>query len=182
MHVKPLSLPGTYEITVSPITDHRGSFTRMYDGQIFREMGLAWEWVQENHSFSRHKGTVRGLHLQFGAYAETKLIRVSKGAIMDVFVDLREGSPTFGEWDSMLLTEENHKMVYIPRGFAHGFCTLVDNCEVVYKVDNFYSPEHEGGILWRDETLRIHWPIVHPVISEKDQKLPTLEQFIQANF
>jgi dTDP-4-dehydrorhamnose 3,5-epimerase len=179
MIMKPCSLQGAYEITLQPMEDYRGHFTRIYDHRRYNELGLAEQWVQENRSFSKHKGTIRGLHLQFEPYAETKLIWVSKGAIFDVFVDVRRNSPTFGSWDSILLTESNHKMVYIPRGFAHGFCTLTDDCEVVYKVDNYYSPAHEGGFIWNDASLRINWPILKPILSEKDKKLPALEEFIK---
>lgn len=179
MIIKPCGLPGIYEITVTPRTDHRGRFTRVYDQRIFENYGIACHWVQENVSLSKHKGTIRGLHLQLGPYAETKLIRVSKGAIFDVFVDLREGSPTFGRWDSVLLTEDNHKLIYIPRGFAHGFCTLTDDCEVIYKVDNYYAPAHEAGLNWRDDSLRITWPVLKPIISDKDKYLPTLQEFIK---
>ncbi|UJF35498.1 dTDP-4-dehydrorhamnose 3,5-epimerase [Paenibacillus hexagrammi] len=174
----PGSLPGVYEITLSSNPDLRGYFQRLYDEQTFQEFGLHCNWVQENRSFSRKKGTIRGLHMQFGVHAETKLIRVSKGAIYDVFVDLRKDSPTFCMWDAVLLTEDNQRMVYIPKGFAHGFCTLVDDTEVVYKVDHVYSPAHEGGVYWKDETLRINWPILKPVISNKDQRLPSLEVFL----
>jgi dTDP-4-dehydrorhamnose 3,5-epimerase len=177
MIIKPYSIPGIYEITLSPYTDHRGDFTRIYDQRIYKNLGLDRNWVQENHSFSLQKGTIRGLHFQFPPYTETKLIRVTKGAIFDVFVDLRRDSPTFGEWGSIELTEDNYKMIYITRGFAHGFCSLSDECEVVYKVDNYYSPTFEGGIIWRDETLRIDWPVSKPIISDKDNKLQTLKEF-----
>lgn len=179
MIIKSGSIPGIHEITLSPKADHRGHFTRTYDKQKYTELGLVSHWVQENRSFSKKKGTIRGLHLQFEPYAETKLIGVSRGAIFDIFVDLRKGSPTFGSWDSILLTEDNNRMVYIPKGFAHGFCTLTNDCEVVYKVDNYYSPKNEGGVIWNDATLRITWPIIKPILSEKDTKLPNLEEFLR---
>jgi dTDP-4-dehydrorhamnose 3,5-epimerase len=181
MIIKPLSLSGTYEITFTPHTDHRGHFTRVYDQQIFKEHGLDRNWVQENHSYSKEKGIIRGLHFQFPPYAETKLILVTRGAIFDVFVDLRKDSPAFGRWGSIELKEDNNKMVYIPRGVAHGFCTLTDDCEVVYKVDNYYSPRHEGGIIWKDETLGIHWPVSAPIISLKDNELPSLKEFMRGD-
>jgi dTDP-4-dehydrorhamnose 3,5-epimerase len=159
--------------------DHRGHFTRSFDEQIFTHYGLNRYWVQENHTLSKKKGTIRGLHLQLPPYSETKLIRVIKGAILDVFVDLRKDSPTFGKWASIELTDDNFKMIFIPRGFAHGFCTLTDNCEVIYKVDNFYSPNHEVGILWNDDFLNIDWPVSNPIISKKDGKLPSFENFIK---
>lgn len=178
MIIKPCSLQGAYEITLMPKADHRGHFTRTYDEQIFAGLGLVHRWVQENRSFTQKKGTVRGLHLQFGPHAETKLIRVSRGAIFDVFVDVRKDSPTFGRWDSILLTDSNNKMMYIPKGFAHGFCTLTDDCEVIYKVDHVYTPASEGGVVWNDPSLRITWPILKPILSEKDRRLPTLEEFM----
>ncbi|MFC3749134.1 dTDP-4-dehydrorhamnose 3,5-epimerase [Paenibacillus sp. GCM10012306] len=177
MIIKPGRLQGIYEISLSPSSDHRGHFTRIYDQQLFKEHGLDWNWVQENRSFSGKKGTIRGMHLQYGDHAETKLIRVTQGAIFDVFVDLRPDSPSFGCWDSVLLTENNNKMVYISKGFAHGFCTLQDACEVVYKVDRCYAPQHEGGVRWNDETLRITWPILRPIMSDRDMQLPTLEEY-----
>lgn len=179
MFIKPGSLQGIYDITLAPNLDHRGYFTRMYDVNIMTAHGLHRNWVQENRSFSKQKGTIRGLHFQWEPHAETKLVWVSRGAILDVFVDIRRDSPTFGCYESKLLTEENLAMVYISPGFAHGFCTLTDNCEVMYKVDNTYSPAHEGGILWKDPSLQIPWPVQQPMMSEKDQRLPTLDKLIR---
>lgn len=177
MEIKPLFLAGVYEINLSPKMDHRGHFMRTFDEQIFNQFGIKRNWVQENHSLSINQGTIRGLHFQLPPYSETKLIRVVKGAIFDVFVDLRKDSPTFGKWGSVELTEDNFKMIFIPRGFAHGFCTLTDHCEVVYKVDNFYSPRHEGGVLWNDDVLNIDWPVLNPIISKRDGQLPSFEDF-----
>ncbi|KIL36984.1 dTDP-4-dehydrorhamnose 3,5-epimerase [Cohnella kolymensis] len=177
MIIKPRDLAGVYEIDLSPVFDSRGYFKRVYDEEIFKSFGLERHWIQENHSLSVKKGTVRGLHFQFPPFTESKLVRVTKGAIMDVFVDLRIDSPTFGGWDRIELTDDNHKMIYIPRGFAHGFCTLTDSCEVVYKVDNVYSPQHEGGLFWMDESLRINWPVTNPIISNKDAALPSFKDF-----
>lgn len=179
MRIKPCSLQGVYEILLDPHLDHRGHFTRIYDQQILKYHGLDRHWVQENRSYSMAKGTVRGLHFQAAPYAETKLIRVTKGAIYDVFVDVRKDSPTLGCWDSVLLTEDNHKMLYIPKGFAHGLCTLTDDCEVVYKVDNLYSPSHERGIVWNDSTLQITWPILRPILSSKDRALPAFDEYMK---
>jgi dTDP-4-dehydrorhamnose 3,5-epimerase len=177
MKITPSTLQGIYEIHFQPKEDHRGQFTRIFDSRLFAEHGLVHIWVQENRSVSLKKGTVRGLHFQAGANAETKLIRVSKGAIYDVFVDLRPDSPTFGAWDAVLLTEDNDKMLYISKGFAHGFCSLTDDTEVIYKVDSPYHPPSERGILWNDKTLGITWPVLKPILSEKDQKWPTFEQY-----
>ena len=150
---------------------------RTYDTKICREHGVDREWAQENHSLSMNKGIIRGLHFQFPPYAEAKLIRCIQGAILDVFVDLRKDSRTFGQWDSIKLSEENKKMVLVPRGFAHGFCTLTHESEVVYKVDNPYAPQAESGIIWNDSELKIDWPVTEPLLSEKDSLLMTLCEF-----
>jgi len=150
---------------------------RTYDEKIFKEYGINNKWVQENHSLSKNKGIIRGLHFQFPPYSETKLIRCIRGAIMDVFVDLRKNSPTFGKWDSIVLSEENNKMVLLPRGFAHGFCTLTKDSEVLYKVDNYYTPEFESGIRWNDPDLNIKWPVEQPILSEKDKNNITFKDF-----
>ncbi|MGA1791509.1 MAG: dTDP-4-dehydrorhamnose 3,5-epimerase [bacterium] len=179
LKIIPGRLQGIFEVRLSPHQDERGFFARTYDHEIFRQEGLDREWVQENHSRSLKKGIIRGLHFQFPPYTETKLVRVIRGAVLDVFVDLRRGSPTFGKWDSVELTEENKKMIYIPRGFAHGFCTLSDVSDVLYKVDNFYHPEAEGGIVWNDKDLKIRWPVSDPILSEKDAGLSTFDYFIK---
>ncbi|MBP1930825.1 dTDP-4-dehydrorhamnose 3,5-epimerase [Ammoniphilus resinae] len=179
MKIEAGCLPGIYEISFTSHQDHRGSFTRIYDQEMFEKHGLQSHWVQENRSYTQKKGTIRGLHLQFPPFAETKMVRVSKGAIWDVFVDLRKGSSTFAQWGACLLQEDIDKMLYIPKGFAHGFCTLTDHCEVIYKVDNYYSPSHEGGILWNDPDLGIVWPHTFPVLSRKDEKALSLKEFIK---
>ena len=179
MEIKELNMKDVFAITLNPIKDERGFFMRTYDKKIFKEAGLNFNWVHENHSRTLKKGTIRGLHFQLPPYAETKLIRCLRGKILDVFVDLRKDSPTFGQWDSVELSEDNFKMALVPRGFAHGFCTLADNCEVVYKVDNYYSPKHECGIIWNDKNLKIEWDIENPNLSEKDKKNMTLVNFIK---
>lgn len=171
-------LQGTYEITLEPKTDERGFFMRTYDRKIFQKYGLDRNWIHENHSKSIKKGIIRGLHFQFPPYTESKLVRCVRGTIFDVFVDLRKNSPTFGRWDFVELSEENKKMIYIPRGFAHGFCTLTDVSEVVYKVDNNYMPDAEGGIIWNDKKLNINWPAKTPILSKKDADLPSMDEFI----
>jgi len=171
-------LRGTYTIELKPIMDSRGFFMRGYDRKIFSEYGLDIDWVQENHSRSEQKGTIRGLHFQLPPFAETKLIRCIRGAVLDVFVDLRLNSPTFSKWDSVVLSEENKKYAFIPRGFAHGFCTLTDISEVLYKVDSIYKPENEVGIIWNDADIGIEWNAVNPVLSEKDKKNISLKEFI----
>ncbi|MFN0012991.1 MAG: dTDP-4-dehydrorhamnose 3,5-epimerase family protein [Saprospiraceae bacterium] len=124
---------------------------------------------------------IRGLHFQFPPFAETKLVRCVRGAVLDVFVDIRPDSATFGQWDSIELSEENQKMIYIPRGFAHGFCTLTNESEVLYKVDNVYNRQNEGGLLWSDSDLGIQWPADTPILSEKDQKNWTWGEFVESH-
>jgi len=179
MEIKERKLKGAFEIILAPHTDERGFFMRTSDDKIFNEAGLKFNWVQESHSRTLKKGTIRGLHFQLPPFAETKLIRCLRGKILDVFVDLRKDSPTFGKWDSIELTDDNYMMVLVPRGFAHGFCTLTDDCDVVYKVDNYYSPKHECGIIWNDKNLKIEWYIENPNLSEKDKKNMTLDNFIK---
>ncbi len=181
MEITERKLAGTYEIRLAPRVDERGFFMRVWDGNIFREAGLDRPWVQENHSRSNTKGTIRGLHFQFPPYAETKMVRCIRGAVLDVFVDLRLDSPTYGQWDSIELTEENKRMIFIPRGFAHGFCTLTEVSEVTYKVDNTYQKDHEGGLLWNDPAIGIDWPVAEPLLSEKDQRNMTLKQFTETH-
>jgi dTDP-4-dehydrorhamnose 3,5-epimerase len=178
MEIKERKLKGVIEITLNPIGDKRGFFMRTFDDSIFAKNGLDRKWVQENHSKSGTKGIIRGLHFQLPPFTEAKMVRCINGAILDVFVDLRRGSKTFGQWDSIELSSENKKMIFIPRGFAHGFCTLTDISEVVYKVDNFYSKENERGLIWSDTGIQIKWPINSPLLSEKDQNNLTLKEFI----
>ncbi|MBZ0183580.1 MAG: dTDP-4-dehydrorhamnose 3,5-epimerase [Melioribacteraceae bacterium] len=178
METKEREIKGVFEISLKPIEDERGFFMRVFDEKIFEEFGTNRKWVQENHSKSTQKGIIRGLHFQVPPFAETKLVRCIKGAVLDVFVDLRKDSDSFGRWGSIELTENNKKMILIPRGFAHGFCTLTDDSEVLYKVDNYYSKEHEVGLLWKDGKLNINWPISEPILSEKDKSNITFEQFV----
>lgn len=177
MEIKPLRLKGTYEIILDPKRDERGYFARVYDEAIFAEYGLTTSWVQENQSLTKRMGTIRGLHFQRPPYAETKLVRVADGEVYDVFIDLRKESHTFGHWDSVYLSSDKLNMVYIPKGFAHGFCSLSDETLVTYKVDAVYSPDYEGGIRWNDGSLKIPWPATSPLISEKDIMLPLFDEF-----
>lgn len=176
MKITPLKLQGAFEIELAPMTDERGYFMRTYDSGVFAEHGLGTCWKQENQSMSIQKHTLRGLHFQKPPHAETKLVRVVQGAILDVLVDLRKDSGTFGQWEAIELSVENQKVVYIPKGFAHGFCSLTENAIVHYKVDSPYAPEVEGGIRWDDPTLGISWPTDTPFLSEKDRALPTLDE------
>lgn len=170
---------GVFEIQLDPHEDKRGFFMRVYDDVIFKKYKIHKKWVQENHSLSVEKGVIRGMHFQFPPHSETKLVRVINGKIYDVFIDLRKGSPTFRQWDSINLSADNKKMIYIPRGFAHGFCTLTKNCEILYKVDNYYASDSEGSIRWNDQDLGIYWPVNNPILSEKDSKAESFEEFIE---
>ena len=155
--------------------DHRGYFMETYVESSFREAGLNYRFVQDNQSSSR-KGVLRGLHFQ-KTYPQAKLVRVLSGQVFDVAVDLRGGSPTYGKWTGVLLSEENKRQFMIPRGFAHGFVVVSDYAVFAYKCDEFYHPEDEGGLLWNDPEIAISWPEVGEIIlSEKDRKNPTLAQ------
>jgi len=155
--------------------DSRGFFLESYSATRFSEAGIDCVFVQDNHSRSVNKGVLRGLHFQTPPFEQSKLVRVIKGAIFDVAVDLRDGSDTFGQWLGFELSADNFNMLFIPRGFAHGFYTLAENTEVVYKTDNPYSPAHDTGIIWNDPDIGIDWPIIgKPVLSEKDKGLGAL--------
>ncbi|MBG9785017.1 dTDP-4-dehydrorhamnose 3,5-epimerase [Shouchella lehensis] len=155
--------------------DHRGFFMESYNEQAFNEKGININFIQDNHSLSQTPGTLRGLHYQLNPKAQTKLIRVTKGAIYDVIVDIRKGSPTYGEWQGFILTSDNKRQLLVPKGFAHGFCTLVENTEVQYKVDELYSPVHDRGIAWDDPKLNIDWSVAEAILSEKDKNHPVLD-------
>lgn len=170
MIIKERRCKGVFEIKLESLQDKRGFFMRAYDEQIFKKHGIHRNWVQENHSLSVEKGIIRGMHFQFQPHTEAKLVRVIRGEIYDVFIDLRKGSLTFGQWDSIKLSADNREMINIPRGFVHGFCTLTKNCEVIYKVDNYYAPDSEGIIRLDDPDLAINWPVNNPILSEKDSK------------
>ncbi len=179
MKIRELEIEGVFEIQLEPITDERGFFMRTYDNEIFHKPGLDNNWVQENHSLSLDKGVIRGMHFQFPPYAETKIIRVLSGKILDVFIDLRKDSSTFGKWGSIELSAKNKKMIYIPRGFAHGFCTLTDNCELLYKMDNYYAPDSAYTLQWNDPDIGIDWPIKNPILSEKDTRAKEFKDFVE---
>ncbi len=172
----PTKIPDVVVIEPRVFSDPRGFFFESYHKNLFAEQHFAIEFVQDNHSFSK-KGVLRGLHFQIEPKTQAKLMRVVKGEIFDVAVDIRESSPTFGQHVSVLLSGENKKMLYVPAGFAHGFCALED-AEVLYKASNVYSPEHERGILWNDPSLAIEWPKLDTpyLLSEKDQKYPTFRE------
>lgn len=169
-------LEGVYVIEPRVFGDHRGFFMETYSKIKFQSvLGLDYDFVQDNHSLSAEVGVLRGLHYQLEPKAQTKLIRVVSGSIFDVAVDIRKGSPTFGQWFGLTLSADNKKQLLIPKGFAHGFCTLEPNTEVLYKVDEFYAPEYDRGIIWNDPSIGIDWPVSSPILSEKDARQPLLK-------
>ena len=171
-------IEGLSIITPKLFLDSRGYFFESYNKNDFKEIGIDCEFVQDNQSKSS-KGVLRGLHYQ-KQYSQAKLVRVIKGSVYDVAVDLRPASPTFGEYRSVILTAENKKQFFIPKGFAHGFLVLSPTAEFTYKCDDFYHPEDEAGILWSDKTLNIFWPVEEVkgniILSDKDKKWPSLEE------
>ncbi|WP_141431115.1 dTDP-4-dehydrorhamnose 3,5-epimerase [Bacillus sp. 03113] len=177
MEVIETNLQGVKVIEPKVFGDHRGWFMETYSEKQFQQSGINQIFVQDNQSFSSQKGTLRGLHYQLDPKAQSKLVRCTKGAIFDVAVDIRKGSPTYGKWFGIELSAENKKQLLIPRGFAHGFMTLTDDVEVQYKVDELYAPECDRGIIWNDPAIGIEWPMeIIPVLSAKDEKAPTLEE------
>ena len=160
--------------------DHRGYFMETYNKEKYEALGITNDFVQDNMSFSAQKGTLRGLHFQNAPMAQAKLVSCTKGTVIDVAVDIRKGSPTYGKWVSVELSAENKRQFYIPRGFAHGFLTLTDDVEFRYKVDNFYSKEHDRGIRYDDPTCNVDWGSlldgIEPILSDKDKNGPTLDQ------
>lgn len=176
--IKQTSLPGVLEIFPRVFPDSRGYFFESFRQDWLGKLGVHESWVQDNQSFSQ-KGTVRGLHFQRGAHAQAKLVRVIAGKVLDVAVDLRKGSPSFGQVYSTILDTEKNNLLYIPAGFGHGFSVLED-AVFVYKCSNYYHKDSEGGVLWSDPTLGIDWQVAEPIVSDKDQILPTLAEFVDA--
>jgi dTDP-4-dehydrorhamnose 3,5-epimerase len=157
-------------------SDARGFFLETYSAPVFKSAGINNVFVQDNHSRSLERNVIRGLHFQKPPFEQSKLVRVIRGSIFDVAVDIRRGSPTYGRWLGFELSERNFDMLFVPRGFAHGFCTLEEGTEVVYKVDNVYSREHDSGIIWNDPAIGVDWPLngADPILSDKDRALPPL--------
>lgn len=156
--------------------DSRGWFMESWSQKKMEEAGLFYNFVQDNHSFSALKGTLRGLHFQKGDSAQAKLVRCVKGAVLDVAVDLRKNSKTYKKWVSVVLSAENKRQFLIPRGFAHGFLTLTDDVEFMYKADNYYDPKSDRNIIWNDKEINVDWGVENPILSEKDKKAPKLSE------
>jgi dTDP-4-dehydrorhamnose 3,5-epimerase len=168
-------LAGLVLISPDVFSDNRGFFMETYNQKTFVENGIKANFVQDNHSFST-KGVLRGLHFQANPFAQDKLVRVSRGRVRDVVVDLRPQSATLGQWQSFILSAKNQKMLFIPKGFAHGFTTLSTQADFQYKCSDFYHPEAQSGILWNDPELKINWRLKNPILSQKDELLPLFSQ------
>jgi dTDP-4-dehydrorhamnose 3,5-epimerase len=170
----PTPLNGSYEITITPHVDSRGWFGRFYCKNEFAEIGHTKEWVQMNHSFTKAKGTVRGMHFQKPPFSETKMVRCISGSVQDVIIDLRKDSDTFLKAFSTMLSAEKKNMLYIPEGFAHGFQTLTEDCELIYLHSAFYTPNAEAGIRFDDPMINIHWSLFVSELSDRDKNHPYL--------
>ncbi len=172
---QPTELEGVILVTSKVFPDERGEFAELYQGSAFEKGGINASFVQVNYSKSK-KNVVRGLHYQLHPKAQGKLVQVSRGSIFDVAVDIRKNSPTYGKWVGVTLSASQRNMLYIPQGFAHGFCSLEEDAEVVYYCTQEYSPEHERGIVWNDPAIGIEWGVETPIVSERDATYPSLEQ------
>jgi dTDP-4-dehydrorhamnose 3,5-epimerase len=181
--VESLAIPAVKIIRAKKHVDARGFFSETFSQRDLQEAGIDIAFVQDNHVFSAEKGTVRGLHFQTPPFAQDKLVRVVRGAIFDVAVDLRVGSPTYGQHVSALISAEGWNQILVPVGFAHGLVTLEANTEVLYKVSNYYSPEHDKGVLWSDPALECDWPVdeAEALLSDKDKRQPRLAD-LPSNF
>lgn len=175
MKITKTKLDGVFIIEPDVFGDNRGFFMESWNKKKMEEVGLYYDFVQDNHSKSTVKGTLRGIHFQKGDKAQAKLVRCIKGVVLDVAVDLRKNSPTFKQWVGVELSAENKKQLLIPRGFGHGFVTLTDDVEFLYKADNYYAPEADAGIRWNDPDIGVEWGIENPILSEKDKKNPFLK-------
>lgn len=176
------SLKGVFVLEPQVFGDARGWFMESWSQRKMEEAGIKVDFVQDNQSFSAQKGTLRGLHYQLNPKCQAKLLRCTRGRIFDVAVDIRKGSPQYGQWVGVELSAENKKQLFIPRGFAHGFITLTDDVEVQYKADNYYAPECDGNIRWNDPDIGVEWPIEPVILSEKDQQAPLLKARTDLNF
>lgn len=175
MKITKTKLDGVVIIEPDVFGDNRGFFMESWNKKKMEEAGFYYDFVQDNNSKSTVKGTLRGIHFQKGDKAQAKLVRCVKGAVLDVAVDLRKNSPTFKQWVGVELSAENKKQLLIPRGFGHGFVTLTDDVEFLYKADNYYAPEADAGIRWNDPDIGVEWGLENPILSEKDKKNPFLK-------
>ena len=182
MKITKTKLEGVVIIEPDVFGDNRGFFMESWNKKKMAEAGLDYDFVQDNHSKSTVKGTLRGIHFQKGDKAQAKLVRCVKGAVLDVAVDLRKNSSTFKQWVGVELSEENKKQLLIPRGFGHGFVTLTDDVEFLYKADNYYAPEADAGIRWNDPEIGVEWGIDNPILSEKDKKNPFFRNLFEDFF
>lgn len=178
MEIQTTRIPGLKLLAPRKFGDHRGFFSETYNKRALAEAGIEVDFVQDNHSLSVEKGVVRGLHFQVPPFAQDKLVRVVRGAILDVAVDLRRSSKTFGQHVSVVLTVEDWNQIFVPKGFAHGFCTIEPNTEVIYKVTNYYAPDHDRGLAWNDPALGIRWPVPaqEAILSDKDRRQPMFSE------
>lgn len=174
--VEDTKMEGVKIVTPKVFGDHRGWFMETYSERDLKEAGIDAHFVQDNRSYSAKKGVIRGLHFQRHPHTQAKLLTCLRGRILDVAVDLRKASPTYKQWIAVELTEENKKQLFIPKGFAHGFVTLTDDVEIMYKCDDFYAPETDGGIRFDDPDIGVDWGISDPILSEKDQNAPYLRE------
>lgn len=177
MEITKTKLDGVVIIEPDVFGDNRGFFMESWNKKKMEEAGLYYDFVQDNHSKSTVKGTLRGIHFQKGDKSQAKLVRCVKGVVLDVAVDLRKNSPTFKQWVGVELSAENKKQLLIPRGFGHGFVTLTDDVEFLYKADNYYAPEADAGIRWNDPDIGVEWGVENPILSEKDKKNPFLKDY-----
>jgi len=179
METRDLALSGLLLLKPRRFADTRGYFTETYNQHTLAEIGIHSRFVQDNQSYSASQGTIRGLHFQLPPAAQAKLVRAIQGSVYDVAVDLRAGSPTYGQWAGVTLTAAEGEQLFVPRGFAHGFCTLEPDTVLAYKVDDFYAPTSDSGLIWNDPTLAIDWPVGpgEAVLSDKDLKLGRLSDF-----
>lgn len=179
LKVEALEIPDVKLVTPQRFGDHRGFFSETYNAERFKAAGIEADFVQDNHSLSAQTGTVRGLHFQAPPFAQAKLVRVLRGAIVDVAVDVRRGSSTYGKWVKAELSAENGVQIFVPRGFLHGFATLMPDTEIAYKVDNYYSSACDGSIKWNDPDLAIDWGLrgVSPALSQKDEQALAFREF-----
>ena len=179
MQVTKTALEGVLILEPKVFGDARGWFMETWSARKFEAAGLNFDFVQDNQSYSAQKGTLRGLHYQTAPFAQAKLVRCTRGKLLDVAVDIREGSETFAKWVAVELTAENKKQLMIPRGFAHGFITLTDDVEIQYKADNFYAPTCDGNIRWDDAQIGIDWGSAPTILADKDAKAPTLRERLE---